>query len=82
MFDKTFIKSELNSNISTKTSIIKMSSTPVKIRQPRKENSSFNKGFLRHSNTNNLFVTNAKITEISHAKVVETAVGKSIKSKK
>ena len=82
MFDKTFIKSESNSNISTKTSIIKMSSTPVKTRQPKKETISFKKAFWWHSKTKSLFVIKAKITEISHAKVVETAVGKSIKSKK
>lgn len=82
MFDKTFIKSELNSNISTKTSIIKMSSTPVKIRHPKKDISSFEKAFFWLLNTKILLVTKANITEKSQAKMVDNAVDKFIKSKK
>ena len=76
IFDKIFIRRSLNSKTSTNKIIIKTSSAPVKIRIEKKPKSCFKKPFFEALNTYFRFVKNAKITEISHAKIVAIAVPK------
>ena len=74
MFESTFISISLNSSASTNKIIIKRSKTPVAIRIEKKPKSCFKKPFFEASNTYFRFVKNAKITEISQAKIVAIAV--------
>ena len=73
IFASTLMTTSLNRSTSTKRNMHAQSTTPVAIRQAKKETSSFTTAFMPEAllrNTHLRFVTYAKHTENTHASIV------------